>query len=424
MNEEPHRHVGQALAQEPLVERVRLRRVGEVEAEQDPEQRDPRHERPDRRARRPRAAGARPRRRPRRGRARARRASGRAARSTASTPRTPRSARGAPSTSGDRAISSSTSRDLPMPAPPADLDHPALPVPTPARPRRASRSSSASRPINGVSGAVRLLRPGDRADDRGAHWLRLALGRERLDRRRLERRARAFEHDLGREDLARLGPAHHSRGGVDRVAEDPVRAAVGRAEVAGEHLARVDADPHRHDARRVHDLAQRAQHPLLVVAGARRRARGEERLDAPLADVRLVERHLVVERDLLDRAERSSSASASASGPSRSSSTSVSIRSMKAAVIVRCSGSLRSSSTWAREAIGMHDGMSIALTSPTSGARSRSTSGGAASRSAAFLGRADARRVEARGERRADARSRRRRRSPPSSPSRSRQARR
>jgi len=77
---------------------------------------------------------------------------------------------------------------------------------------------------------------------------------------------------------------------------------------------------------------------------------------------------------------RSSSASANASGPRRASSSSVSIMSMNAAVIVRCSGSLRSSRTCARAAIGMQDATMSPLTGPTSGARSRSTSGGAARR--------------------------------------------
>ena len=61
----------------------------------------------------------------------------------------------------------------------------------------------------------------------------------------------------------------------------------------------------------------------------------------------------------------------------------MSIMSMKAAVIVRCSGSLFFSSTCARVATGMADAMSSSPTSPTPGARRRSTSGGAASRIAA-----------------------------------------
>ena len=60
----------------------------------------------------------------------------------------------------------------------------------------------------------------------------------------------------------------------------------------------------------------------------------------------------------------------------------MSIRSMNAAVIVLCSGSLRSRSTWPLAAIGMHEAMSTPLTEPTSGARSLGTSGGAARRNA------------------------------------------
>ena len=52
---------------------------------------------------------------------------------------------------------------------------------------------------------------------------------------------------------------------------------------------------------------------------------------------------------------------------------------MKAAVIVRCSGSLLRSRTWSRAATGMAEPMSRPSTLPTNGARSRSTSGGAPS---------------------------------------------
>ena len=118
----------------------------------------------------------------------------------------------------------------------------------------------------------------------------------------VEDRARAVEDDLRREDLAGVGLAHDPGRGVDRVAEDPVRAAVRRPEVAGEDLAGVHADPHRHEPVLLHDLAQGPEHPLLVVARARRRAGGQQGLDARLADVGLVEGDLVAQRGFLDRA--------------------------------------------------------------------------------------------------------------------------
>ena len=107
----------------------------------------------------------------------------------------------------------------------------------------------------------------------------------------------------GREDLPGLGTGHHPRRRVDRVAEDAVGAPVPRAEVPGEDPARVDAGPHRDDAGLVHHLAQRAQHLLLVVPGARRRARREQHLHAALGDVGEVEGHLVAKRGLLNRAD-------------------------------------------------------------------------------------------------------------------------
>ena len=82
---------------------------------------------------------------------------------------------------------------------------------------------------------------------------------------------------------------------------------------------------------------------------------------------------------------RASRAIARSSGPISASSRSVSIMSMKAAVIVRCSGSVFWSMTCARAATGMHDAMSMWLTSPTSPARAAWTSGGPASRIASCL---------------------------------------
>ena len=99
---------------------------------------------------------------------------------------------------------------------------------------------------------------------------------------------------------------------------------------------------------------------------------------------------------------RSSRASASAAGPSRASSASVFIRSKNAAVIVRCSGSLCSSRTWARAAMGMHEATWTPLTAPTSAAGSGATSGGGDEQERVLLRRADTRRVETGGERTAD----------------------
>ena len=58
-----------------------------------------------------------------------------------------------------------------------------------------------------------------------------------------------------------------------------------------------------------------AEHPLLVVPGARRRAGGQQRLDARLADVGLVEGHLVAQRRLLDGAHPLVEAAAQRLGP-------------------------------------------------------------------------------------------------------------
>ena len=81
----------------------------------------------------------------------------------------------------------------------------------------------------------------------------------------------------------------------------------------------------------------------------------------------------------------------------------MSSRSMNAAVMVRCSGSVLRRRTCSRAATGMHDAMSRPAISPTSGARPRSTSGGATSRMASSLRGPDAGWVQHRGQPRADA---------------------
>ena len=108
----------------------------------------------------------------------------------------------------------------------------------------------------------------ERSDDGRTDGLRLPFGAERLDRRRRERGARPFQHDLRREDLARLCSAHHPRGGVDCITKHPIGAAIWRTKVSREDLAGIDADPHRDDARPVDHLAQGPQHLFFVVPGA------------------------------------------------------------------------------------------------------------------------------------------------------------
>ena len=53
---------------------------------------------------------------------------------------------------------------------------------------------------------------------------------------------------------------------VDGVAHDGVRAPRDRTDVAGEDLAAIDAGAERQVDLGRHDLAQRTQHPLVVVA--------------------------------------------------------------------------------------------------------------------------------------------------------------
>ena len=298
-------HVREHIAQEALVERRRSRAsAARSRPSRIAEQRDPR-------ARAPASASATTSRRRRSARRRVRIAveaqhlahEARAARSTASTTRTPRTRRAARARRGVAASELATRRDLPMPeAPPIARPSNRLPVCHIVDGRHGAPRAPRSRPTNGVS-AIALVSPARRRRRRA----RPARAPPSLSPGTgsigvvCEERPRPLEHLSRRKDLAGLGARHDPRGRVDRVAEDRVRAAVGRAEVAREDAAAADADAHRDQARAVHHLAHEPQRLLLVVPGARRRARAQQHLDRPFRDVGDVERHLVACRSLLDR---------------------------------------------------------------------------------------------------------------------------
>ncbi len=84
----------------------------------------------------------------------------------------------------------------------------------------------------------------------------------------------------GGEDLAGLGLGHEPGGQVDRVAHDREGPPVGGPDLADEDRSPVDADPDGERAVVVHDLADRQQHAVLVVARGRRGAGGEDDLAA------------------------------------------------------------------------------------------------------------------------------------------------
>jgi hypothetical protein len=132
-----------------------------------------------------------------------------------------------------------------------------------------------------------------RADRERLHERGLALDGERLERLVREERVRPHQHVRGREDLARRRLSHHTRREVDAVALDGVRPAERRAEIACENTTAVHARPQWKRRLVVHDRANSPEHPLLVVAAARRCPCGEEDLPAVRGDVRLEERHLV-----------------------------------------------------------------------------------------------------------------------------------
>ena len=140
--------------------------------------------------------------------------------------------------------------------------------------------------------------------------LRLPLDGERLELRRFEEGVGAVEHIGGRVDQAGLGLGHQPRRQVHGVAHDRVRASVPRADVAREDRPAVHADPDRDRRGGIDDPPQGEQHPLLVVAGDRGRARRQDQLATVGVDVGREERDtlflggLLHDRDQLVEATR------------------------------------------------------------------------------------------------------------------------
>ena len=118
------------------------------------------------------------------------------------------------------------------------------------------------------------------------------LYRKRFELRGVEQRVGAFEHVARRVDLTGIGLGHHARCEVDRVAHDRIGAAVGRADVAGEDGAAMDADADRQRKPALDDLAQCEKHVFFAIAGGLRRAGGKDELAAVVVDVGAQERDL------------------------------------------------------------------------------------------------------------------------------------
>ena len=151
--------------------------------------------------------------------------------------------------------------------------------------------------------ATVLLRAQHRTDARRADRLALALDEERLERVGGEAGRRALERRGRGEHLPVGGLAHDARRQVHRVALDRVGPPERGAEVAGEHVAAVHADPQGQHPGAVHDGADGAQHALLVASAAARRARDEHDLAAVAVDVGLEEGHVVLGGRPLDVAD-------------------------------------------------------------------------------------------------------------------------
>ena len=129
----------------------------------------------------------------------------------------------------------------------------------------------------------------------------LALDEQRLDVRRV-RRARPVEDVRRREDRSGRCAGGQPRREIDRVAHDGVCPPRRRADVAGEDAPTVDAGPEGEPDVRAHDVTQRAEHRLLVLARRRRSACGEVNLRGVGVDVRLEPRQAVAPTGVRDDA--------------------------------------------------------------------------------------------------------------------------
>ena len=117
--------------------------------------------------------------------------------------------------------------------------------------------------------------------DRG----RLALHRERLQRRHLEHRAGPVQHARGRVGRAGWRRRHEPRREVHRVTHDGERAAVLGPDVAGEDVTTVHADAHRQRRAGVEHLPHGAQQPALVVVLGPGHPGGQDHLEAVAVEV-------------------------------------------------------------------------------------------------------------------------------------------
>ena len=198
-------------------------------------------------------------------------------------------------------FSSSTMRDLPMPASPTRFTIARRPSRTVSS-VAARRRISCSRPTRGDAieaggGAV----GGGRAEGDRGHGLLLALHHERLDGRGGEARARAIDDGGSGDDLAVGSAGHHSCGQVHRIAHHGVSAAVGWADIAREDGAGVYADLQGERLIRLDDAAQGTGHLLVVVATTDGDSGSEDDLAAVAVDVTREEGDVELIGGVLDR---------------------------------------------------------------------------------------------------------------------------
>ena len=166
-----------------------------------------------------------------------------------------------------------------------DLDHAGLTDPCSLGDLEHNRQLGLSA-VHRATGPVDGWRAlGEAEDARRVKWGGLALDHERRNVFHSEPRL-ATTHDVTRRDeFVRSRVRHHTRGRVYDIAHHRVCAPESRADLAGEHMAAVDADTHIEAQIRVEDVEGREQHSIFLAFPGSGRATDKNHLAAVLVDV-------------------------------------------------------------------------------------------------------------------------------------------
>ena len=232
------------------------------------------------------------------------------------------------------------------------------------------------------------------ADSKGNDQVALALDPHRWERRGAEAR-RAFHNRPARDNLSRFSRSHQSRREVHRVTHDGVRTAIVGTDVAREHPAAVDADPHRDRKVGVDDAARGCDHAFFVLAEDGRCTRQRARTCRRRRRHHLrAARHRALHRRVRRSSRVLRGRAPFATGPSGASRASRPSKCTKPTVTVRCSGVPPPAAHCSATAGGRYESSSIDDGKPKSAAAAAGRPGAPAQQEAVAQWLADAFRRE------------------------------